>query len=135
MLLAIDLQHRLVQVRLHAVLAVIVCSAERQRLGIAPAEVLRQVNAVVGALALFAEHVHLIMGKRTLLDELLDAMVTHHAIADDDQRFFLDRGDERIHGQSSVTGLLCLQTTKKAPATVSSCRRLCLGFSNCGARG
>ncbi|WVM94581.1 hypothetical protein ULG90_08370 [Halopseudomonas pachastrellae] len=53
------------------------------------------------------------MGKRTLLDELLDAMVTHHAIADDDQRFFLDRGDERIHGQSSVTGLLFRRQQKR----------------------
>ncbi|GGE38147.1 hypothetical protein GCM10007421_09990 [Halopseudomonas oceani] len=44
------------------------------------------------------------MGKCTLLDELLDAMVSHHAIADDDQRFFLDWGNERIHGLSSVTG-------------------------------
>ncbi len=91
--LAVDLQHLLAQVGLYAVAAVVVGFAHRQRFGIAAAEVLRQVYAIVGALALLAEHVHVVAGEGVLFDQLFDAVMPDHAVADDDQCLVLERGD------------------------------------------
>ncbi len=91
--LAVDLEHLLAQVGLYAVTAVVVGFAHRQRLGIAAAEVLGQVYAIVGALALLAEHVHVVAGEGVLFDQLFDAVMPDHAVADDDQCLVLERGD------------------------------------------
>ncbi len=82
--LAVDLQHRCAQVQGQARLLVERRVAHGQRLGIAAAEVFGQVHAVVGALAFLAEHVDAIALQGTHGDQLLDAVVADHAVADDD---------------------------------------------------
>jgi len=99
---AVDTQHLNAQMGVDAVAAVVVGIAHGQRLGVATAEVFGQVHAVIGALALFAEHMQLVAGEGAALDQLFDAVVTDHAVADDDQFFVRERSDGRTHGLSSV---------------------------------
>ncbi|MNE93417.1 hypothetical protein D3C80_1912680 [compost metagenome] len=66
--------------------------AEGQGFGIAAAEVLRQVHAVIGPQRLFAEDLDAVAVQRAAFDQLLDAVVADHAIADDDQRLHIRSG-------------------------------------------
>ncbi|MDT4860290.1 hypothetical protein FQZ97_948420 [compost metagenome] len=115
LILAVDFQHLYTEVQLHAVARIQIGFAQGQGLGIAAAEVLGQVHAVVGALALFTEHMHLILLECALLDQLLDAMMADHAVADDDQGVALDRSDERVHSRSSVEAVAQGTANKKTP--------------------
>ena len=78
---------------LYAVAAVVIGIAHRQRFGIAAAEVLGQVHAVVSALVFLAEDVHVVAGEGVLFDQLFDAVMPDHAVADNDQCLVLERGD------------------------------------------
>ncbi|MNN66840.1 hypothetical protein D3C81_1824350 [compost metagenome] len=66
--------------------------AEGQRFGIAAGEVFGEMHAVVGAQRLFAEHMDAVAIQRAALDQLLDAVVADHAVADDDQRLHISEG-------------------------------------------
>ncbi|MNH17009.1 hypothetical protein D3C79_766620 [compost metagenome] len=101
----VDLQHLLAQVQVNAVPGVQARLAQRQGLGIAAAEVFRQVHAVVGTLAFFAEHPHLEATQGTAFDQLLDAVMADHAVADDDQFFPLGDGRCCIHTRSSLKAI------------------------------
>lgn len=68
-------------------LAVVVGGAERERFGITSGEILREMHAVVGDAAFFAEDMNLVVRGGTQCDQLFDAVMANHAIADDDQVF------------------------------------------------
>lgn len=87
--LTVDFQHGLTEVQVHAVGGVELVFAQGQGLGTAAAEVLGKVHTVVGTLALFAEHPHLEALQGAAADQLFDAMVADHAVADDDQSLSL----------------------------------------------
>jgi hypothetical protein len=82
---AVNLQHRRAQVQGHAFLFIQRRVAQRHRFGVASVQVFGQVHAVVGAAAFFAVDVDAVARKRAAGDELFDAMVAHHAVADDDE--------------------------------------------------
>jgi hypothetical protein len=82
--LAVDLQHRLAQVQVHAVGVVEIVLAQGQGSAQLPPKYSDRCT-VVGALALFAEHMHLEALEGATADQLFDAMVADHAVADDDQ--------------------------------------------------
>ncbi|MNI74838.1 hypothetical protein D3C73_1309490 [compost metagenome] len=111
------MQHRFTQVQVHTVDAIEALLAQRQGFGTAAAEVFRQVHAVVGALALLAEHTQLEARQRAAFDQLLDAMVAHHAVADDDQSLSLPAARCCLHKPI---------LDQKKSAWSRSSRRLCL---------
>ncbi|MCY1418090.1 hypothetical protein D9M71_336370 [compost metagenome] len=133
--LAVDLHNLLAEVGMHAVTGVVVRCAHGQGLGIPATEVLGQVHAVVGALAFLAEGVDLVPGQRAALDQLLDAVMADHPVADDDQGFALNRGDDGVHGFSSVLPLpgMASKTQKgawscrTAPGAFAWCSLNCVG--------
>ncbi|MNQ76391.1 hypothetical protein D3C85_912280 [compost metagenome] len=86
---AVDLQDRHAQVQGHARMLVEAGFTQGQRLGIAAAEVFGKVHAIVGAQRFFAEDLDAIALQRAAFDQLLDAMMADHAIADDDQRLHI----------------------------------------------
>ncbi|MNO54084.1 hypothetical protein D3C76_445470 [compost metagenome] len=87
--LTVDLQHGLTQVQVHAIGVVEIVLTQGQGFGTAAAEVFGQVHAVIRALALFAEYPHLEALQGAATDQLFDAMVADHAVADDDQSLSL----------------------------------------------
>ncbi len=98
--LAVDLQYRHAEVQGHAWRLVQLGTAEGQGFGIAAGEILGEVHAVIGAQRLFAEHMHAVLRQRATLDQLLDAMMADHAVADDDQPLLVCGGICAVHGVS-----------------------------------
>ena len=80
----------------HPALAAMVAASDPQ--DVYKRQVLGQVHAIVGAPALFAEHQDAIARQRAALDQLLDAVMADHAIADDDQGLHGSRGGRCAHG-------------------------------------
>ncbi|MNC32133.1 hypothetical protein D3C75_804770 [compost metagenome] len=115
--LTVDFQHRFAEVQVHTVGTVEVLLAQGQGFGTAAAEVLGQVHAVVGALALFAEHMHFEALQGAAADQLFDAMVADHAVADDDQSLSLPAARCCLHKPI---------LDQKKSAWSRSSRRLCL---------
>ncbi|MCY1358384.1 hypothetical protein D9M69_449180 [compost metagenome] len=91
---AVDFQDRHTQVQGHARMLVEAGFTQGQRLGVAAAEVLGQMHAVVGTQGLFTEDLDAIAVQRAALDQLLDAMMADHAVADDDQRLHIRSGSD-----------------------------------------
>ena len=114
---AVDFQHAFAKVQVHAVGGVEIVLAQGQGFGTAAAEVFGQVYAVVGALALFAEHVQFEALVGAAADQLLDAMVADHAVADDDQSLSLPAARCCLHKPI---------LDQKKSAWSRSSRRLCL---------
>ncbi|MNQ37592.1 hypothetical protein D3C85_511420 [compost metagenome] len=129
LLVAVDLQHRLAQVQGQALLFVQRGLAQRHRLGIAPVQVFGQVDAVIGAAGLLAEDVDAIARERAAGDQLLDAMVAHHAVADDNQRLQGIGSGRYIHGISPGLDIR-VSERQTAPWTFRSGRH-CRYCSNC----
>ena len=72
--------------------------AERQRLSVPPGEILGKMHAIIGAYGLLAEDVHPVMIKGAALNQLLDTVMSDHAITDHDQRLQLvQRGNNGVH--------------------------------------
>jgi len=94
---AVDFKHLHAEVQVNTVGGVIVGVTHRQGFGIAATEVFGQVNPVIGALVFLAIDVDLILTQGAALDQLLDAVVADHTVADDDQCFAFDRGDVCVH--------------------------------------
>ncbi|MCY1427555.1 hypothetical protein D9M71_434050 [compost metagenome] len=113
----VDFQYRFAQVQVHAVIAVEVLPAQGQGFGTAAAEVFGQVHAVIRALALFAEYPHLEALQGAATDQLFDAMVADHAVADDDQSLSLPAARCCLHKPI---------LDQKKSAWSRSSRRLCL---------
>ncbi len=96
----VDFQHRHAQMQGDARRLVQRGFAQGQRLSIATAEILGQMHPVVGAHRLFTEDMQAIVVKGAALDELLDTMMSDHAIADHDQCLqFVQRGNIGIHSK------------------------------------
>ncbi|MND44568.1 hypothetical protein D3C80_354080 [compost metagenome] len=91
--------------QVNALLGVQARRRQRQSLGIAATEVFGQVYPVVGALALFTEHPQLEATQGIAFDQLLNAVMANHAVADNDQ--FFPRGDGHccIHTRSSLKAI------------------------------
>src|SRR5690606_29502318 len=106
---AIDVQHFDAQMQLHAVVGVPGGIAQRQAVGVASAEVFGKMDPIIGALAFFAEHMNLVALQRATRNQLLDAVMADHAVADDDQIF---------HAPTSFQALSCCESKKKAPEAV-----------------
>ncbi|MNO60169.1 hypothetical protein D3C76_507730 [compost metagenome] len=99
---AVDLHHRFAQVQVHALAGVETLLAHRQGLGAAAAEVFGEVHTVVGTLAFFTEHPHLEVLQGATLDQLLDAVVADHAVADNHQLLSLPAVRCCRHSRSSI---------------------------------
>ena len=98
--LAVDAQHRAAQVQGQTFFFIEGGGAHGQGLGIAAAEVLGQVHAVVGALRLLTEHFDAVVRQGTAGEQLLDAVVADHAVADDDQSLLVSGGVCAVHSVS-----------------------------------
>ncbi len=122
---AVDLQHRRSQVQVQAGACVQFGGAHRQGFGIAPAEVFGEVHAVVGALRLLAEHVDPVVFQRAGREQLLDAVVADHAVADDDQALLVAGAFCAVHG-GSRRKLIRFSCGKKKRLKPCGSRRLCL---------
>ncbi|MCY1440139.1 hypothetical protein D9M71_564010 [compost metagenome] len=101
--------------------------AEGQRLGIAAAEVFGEVHTVVGAQRFLAEHLDAVAVQRAARHQLLDTVVTDHAVADDDQRFQIVEGS--VHGKLPANHVFC--GDKKRRLEPEGPRRLCLFVRGC----
>ncbi|KPY77343.1 hypothetical protein ALO94_201276 [Pseudomonas syringae pv. spinaceae] len=122
----VDLQHRYAQVQGEAGLLVQGHFTHGQRFGIAPGEILGQVHTIIGTLRLLAENVNTIMLKRAAFDQLLDAMMTDHAITDDDQGFYISAGEDcGVHSESRPRPIRFFEAKKRRPEPFGP-RRLCL---------
>ncbi|GBH10428.1 Signal recognition particle GTPase [Pseudomonas syringae pv. actinidiae] len=78
-------------------------------------------HAIIGTLRLFAENVNTIVLKRAAFDQLLDAMMTDHAITDDDQGFYISAGEDcGVHSESRPRPIRFFEAKKKAPGTFRS---------------
>ena len=113
---------------MHAVGVVEIVLAQGQGLGTTAAEVFGQVHAVVGALALFAENLHLEALQGAAADQLFDAMVADHAVADDDQSLSLPAArcclhkpilDQKKSAWSRSSRRLCLYSSRCAPGLIA----------------
>ncbi|MCY1291837.1 hypothetical protein D9M69_403970 [compost metagenome] len=113
---AVDLQHRHAEVQGDAGALVQRRLAEGQRFGVAAGEVFGKVHAVVGAQRLLAEHVDPVAIQRAALDQLLDAVVADHAVADDDQR--LQTIEVSVHKGTRSKPITFFEGKKKAPETL-----------------
>nr|BFE96938.1 hypothetical protein GCM10020185_74740 [Pseudomonas brassicacearum subsp. brassicacearum] len=119
MRVTVDFQYRHTQVQRDAGGLVQRRFAKGQGLGIAAREVLGQVHTVVGTHRLFAEHMHTVMIEGTALDQLLDAVMADHAIADHDQRLQLvQRSNVGIHKKSTRQKPITILKAKKTPETL-----------------
>ena len=98
--LAVDAQHRAAQVQGQAFFFIEGGGAHGQGFGVAAAEVLGQVHAVVGALRLLTEHFDAVVRQGTAGEQLLDAVVADHAVADDDQSLLVSGGVCAVHSVS-----------------------------------
>ncbi|MNZ50940.1 hypothetical protein D3C78_687410 [compost metagenome] len=103
--LAINLKHRFAQVQIHPMPGIQTRGAEGQGFSAAAAEIFGQVHAVVGTLAFLTEHPQLITAQGAAFDQLLDAVMPDHAVADDDQFFPLGDGRCCIHTRSSLKAI------------------------------
>ena len=70
--------------------------AHGHRFGVAAAQVFGQVHAIVGAQRLVAKDVDAIALEGATRDQLLDAMVADHAVADNDKRLLRLGGGHEI---------------------------------------
>ncbi|MCY1406856.1 hypothetical protein D9M71_221360 [compost metagenome] len=130
--LAINLNHRFAQVQIDPVPGIQSRSTEGQGFSATAAEIFGQVHAVVGTLAFLTEHPQLITAQGAAFDQLLDAVMTDHAVADDDQLLPRFDAGKPIHTRSSLKAIHGgfaaggqPRKTKKGAWSRSS-RRLCL---------
>jgi len=126
--LTVNLQHWHTQMQRNARRLIERRFTQGQRLGIAAGEILGKVHTVIGAHRLFTEDVQPIMLKGATLDQLLDTMMSDHAIADHDQRLqFVQSGNIGIHKKHPAKIHHGSKSKKKRLKPCGS-RRLCLFF-------
>jgi hypothetical protein len=76
-------------------------------------------HAIIGAHRFFAEHMQVVMIEGTALDQLLDAVMADHAIADHDQCLQLVQGSNvGIHKSTRQKPITVLKAKKKTPETL-----------------
>ncbi|MNV62528.1 hypothetical protein D3C71_1550770 [compost metagenome] len=125
---AVDVQHRLAQMQREPVAFIEGGIAHRHGFGVAAIQVFGQVDAVVGAARFLAIDVDAIALKRALGDQLFDAMVAHHAVADHHQGLQGIGSGRCFHEYPQACGLGFKR--QKAPWTFRS-GRLCRYCLNC----
>ncbi|EGH29384.1 hypothetical protein PSYJA_10568 [Pseudomonas syringae pv. japonica str. M301072] len=83
-------------------------------------------HAVVGALCFLAKDVDAITLECAACYQLLDAIMSDHAITDDDQGFYIVGGEDcGVHSESRPRPIRFFKAKKKRPEPFGS-RRLCL---------
>ena len=87
---------------MHTRLLVKIRFTQRQRLGVAAAEVFRQVHPVIGPLAFFAEHMDVIPRQGAQLHQLLNAVVTDHTVTHHYQCLAVGCRDLTLHKLSPL---------------------------------
>ncbi len=85
---AVDGGDRLVQAQCDAVVAIPLGAGHQQLIGRLAAEDLGQVHPVVGGVLFGAEHCDVVPVRAVLLHQLLQQMVSYHAVTNDDQFLF-----------------------------------------------
>ncbi|STW28954.1 Uncharacterised protein [Klebsiella michiganensis] len=79
---AVDAGDRFAQAQLNTVLSEKIALNQRQRFRAASGEIFRQMNPVVGGIALLAEHHNPVLLVKVTADALLKKMVADHTVSD-----------------------------------------------------